>query len=139
MSEPQMDDDTPPWVQDADPDKDYAAAVETWIGQPLQAELTIHPPSAEDAETTTDREPKRFVLVEPDDQETMQAIYQAIYAGDRLGVCRSVVAEPQLTDAVWTDRLTGYERAQLFAKVASWLHTEEVVDLDRLQQLVEQA
>lgn len=130
-------DKTPPWFDDVDPEKDYEQVSETWVGEPLRAELTIYPPAAEDAETSSDRQPKQFVLEEPDDAETMQQLYADIHNGNTYGVCRAIVSAPTLTRTRWKGDMTGYDRSQLFSQILTWLNAHQMIDLETVQAAVE--
>ncbi|WP_114576714.1 hypothetical protein [Saliphagus sp. LR7] len=97
---------------DVDDAIDYEGAAETWIGEPATTELTI--------ETVGGYQAKRFVLAEPDDEETMEQLLVAVLRDDKREFCEAMVDEPTLTDEIWNDRLTERERQLVFDLAFAW-------------------
>jgi hypothetical protein len=122
---------------DVDEDYDYEAATETWIGEPATTELAI--------ETVDGIDVKQFVLEEPDDPATMDAMLMAVLQNDKHAFCRELVREPELADSdgspngVWREKLTERERQLVFDLGFVWCRFQDFDTMAHAAQEVEQS
>lgn len=98
---------------DETPGFDYDKAASTWVGEPARVEIQI--------ETIGGAQVKRFVLAEPDDQETMDALIIAAIERDNYEFCADVVEKPVLSPNRWHELMTERERQLLFDHAYGWL------------------
>lgn len=109
---------------DVDPDTDYQTEAESWLGEPATTEISI--------ETIDGIDVKRFILEEPDRQESMTRIFQGVMSDDRYTVCKELVREPDLTGDIWENRMTGREKELLFDHSLAWIRVHDFVDIQAM-------
>lgn len=112
-------------LHDVDPELDFSKAADTWIGEITDAQLDI--------ESLDGTQVKQFRLVAPERLDDTLEIVRAFLREDKLAVCATVVAEPDVY-ARW-EQLDGYEKAVLYDRCLSWVNAREFVDAGMIEEL----
>lgn len=113
--------------RDVDDEYDYGEPVDTWLGESAETEVRI--------ENIAGSQVKRFHLVEPETPDGMQAIMDGVVMRDRLAVCQQLVAEPELTEEVWNEHLTGREKTILHDRCLTWIRADEFMSAEMVEEI----